>query len=124
MIPSFLGLSFWKVGSQKVYAIHESNLSILRLLIPYSFICILHDSFICNICRKSPMRPPIIYARCCKRLIGCQSCIDEWYVGSEQSTTCPVCWSERGYADTTLLKGIDEFLQAIVSLCGDKDESN
>ena len=29
------------------------------------------------------MQPPVVYARCCKRLIGCQSCINEWYVGSE-----------------------------------------
>ena len=25
----------------------------------------LHDAFICNICRKSPLRAPIIFARCC-----------------------------------------------------------
>ena len=85
---------------------------------------ILHDTFICHICRKSPMRPPVIYARCCKRLIGCQSCIDEWYVGSEQSATCPLCRSERAYADTTVLKGIDEFLKAIVSFFSEEDESD
>lgn len=73
----------------------------------------LKDTFKCNICTKSPMRPPVIFARYCKRIMGCQACIDEWYVGSEQTATCPVCRSERAYADTTRIRLLDDFLNSV-----------
>ena len=37
--------------------------------------------------------------------------------------SCPMCRSERAYADTTPIKGMDEFLRAIVPLLGCNDNT-
>ena len=84
----------------------------------------LYDTFQCHICRSSPITPPVIFARCCKRLLGCQTCVDSWYQGEEgMARSCPLCRSERAYADTTPIKGMDEFLRAIVPLLGCNDNT-
>ena len=36
---------------------------------------LLHDTFMCHICRATPIKPPVIFARCCKRILGCQTCM-------------------------------------------------
>ena len=77
----------------------------------------LQDTFKCNICRSSPMKPPVIFSRCCKRLLGCQECVDRWFGGNDGSMkSCPLCRSERAYADTCIVKGLDEFLKSIAPL--------
>ena len=83
--------------------------------------CTLHrqlqDTFKCNICRSSPIKPPVIFSRCCKRLLGCQECVDRWFGGNDGSMkSCPLCHSERAYADTCIIKGLDEFLKSIAPL--------
>ncbi len=83
----------------------------------------LYDTFKCHICQASPMKPPIIFARCCRRIVGCQECVDSWYHGEEEGVarTCPLCRSERAYAETTILRGLDDLLLAIVPLLTDHD---
>ena len=68
----------------------------------------------CNICQHSPITPPVIFARCCKSIIGCQSCVDTWYRGdSGISKKCPLCGTERALPETMRLHGLDDFLQGI-----------
>ena len=79
----------------------------------------LHETFKCHICSNTPMKPPIIFARCCKRILGCQSCVDKWYRREgEESTTlsCPLCLGERAYAETSIIKGMDDFLLSIAPM--------
>ena len=77
----------------------------------------LNDTFKCHICRSSPIKPPVIFSRCCKRILGCQECVDRWYRGEQGvMKSCPLCRGERAYAETTTLKGLDDFLLAISSL--------
>ena len=47
------------------------------------------DAFTCKICKDSPIEPPIILYKCCKTIIGCESCINFWYSGEagEDATT-------------------------------------
>ena len=51
--------------------------------VPIGLRRLLYDTFQCGICRSTPMKPPIIFARCCKSILGCQSCVDTWYRGDE-----------------------------------------
>ena len=93
--------------------------------IPLGLKRIMMDTFQCSICMSAPVVPPVIYARCCKRLLGCQACVDTWYGGEEgKMQKCPICRSERAYADTAMLKGFDDFLQAIAPILGkEQDET-
>jgi len=59
------------------------------------------------------MNPPIIFAQRCKRIIGCKLCVEAWYGGPGQLHTFPKWRSERAYAETYRLLGVDDFLQAI-----------
>ena len=78
---------------------------------------LLQDAFKCNICCSSPIKPPVIFSRCCKRLLGCQECVDQWFGGNDGVTrSCPLCRSERAYADTCILKGLDDLLTGILPL--------
>ena len=38
-------------------------------------------AFKCKICQDVPFKPPIIVAKCCSNVVGCQSCVDQWYSG-------------------------------------------
>ena len=91
--------------------------------IPLGLKHIMMETFQCSICMSSPVVPPVIYARCCKRLLGCQSCVDTWYGGDEgKMKKCPICRSERAYADTAMLKGFDDFYHAIVQILGKEQD--
>ena len=68
------------------------------------------DVFKCSICHGSPLRPPVIIAKCYKNIIGCEECINTWYNGENAMTkTCPLCRADRGYAETMRLNGLEGF---------------
>ena len=65
-------------------------------------------------CKQSPMIPPAIFARCCKRIVGCKKCVDQWYKGEDGLVKkCPMCRGDREFADTSKVLGIDEFLVGV-----------
>lgn len=77
----------------------------------------LRDTFQCHICRSTPIAPPVIFTRCCHRILGCQTCVDAWYGGEDGiSRSCPMCRFDRAYSETTTLRGLDDFLGAIKPL--------
>ena len=75
---------------------------------------LLQDTLKCKICHISPMRPPIVLAKCCRSILGCESCVNRWYEGTDALTKrCPGCQRERGYAETIRLHGLDDLLSGI-----------
>ena len=77
--------------------------------IPTAFREALSHAFRCKICQVTPFVPPVILARCCTSIIGCQKCADTWYSGTNALTkNCPLCQHERGYAQTSTIHGFDE----------------
>ena len=98
-----------------------------NMSIPIGLRSVLYDTFKCSICQSTPMVPPIIFAKCCKSILGCQSCVDTWYRGTEgQTRTCPRCRSDRAYVETCKLNGLDDFLTVVAPLLdgnpGDDDD--
>ena len=73
----------------------------------------LSDTFKCNICYTTPMSTPIIFARCCKTVLGCETCVDRWYASGKNNNTCPLCRSDRAYSEISRLNGLDDFLSFI-----------
>ena len=93
--------------------------------IPLGLRRLLYDTFRCSICRSTPMKAPITFARCCKTIIGCQVCVDTWYRGEEgQQRTRPNCREARAYVDTCKINGLDDFLRAIAPLLEDDSMDN
>ena len=83
---------------------------------------ILRDNFQCFICHVVPIRPPVIITKCCKTILGCETCVNAWYSGEDALTkTCPKCRAERGY-ETMLLRGLDDFLKQIQKAIQTEDE--
>ena len=79
-----------------------------RSKFPLGLLRLLRDTFQCKICLGIPIKPPVILLKCCKTIIGCERCVNEWYSGSEALTkTCPSCRTERGYSETVIVRGID-----------------
>ena len=82
--------------------------------VPLGFRGLLQDSLKCKICHISPMKPPIILAKCCRSILGCESCVNRWYEETDALTKlCPGCQGERGYAETIRLHGLDDLLSGI-----------
>ena len=82
----------------------------------------LRDTFKCYICHSVPAKPPLIITKCCKNLLGCEACVNQWYSGSEAiSKTCPICRAERGCNETMLLRGLTEFLENVGKLYINED---
>lgn len=85
-----------------------------NLPIPLGVSTLLLDNLRCNICQKSPITPPPIFVRCCKRILGCQNCVDQWYSGDQGLLKkCPLCRGDRGFADTSKILGLDDLLNAV-----------
>ena len=50
--------------------------------------------------------------------------MDKWFRGDDNESTrrsCPLCRGERAYADTSIIKGLDDFLIAINPLMSEED---
>ena len=72
-----------------------------------------------------PVRPPVIVTKCCKVVLGCDSCVNDWFSGPDALTkSCPSCRAERGYNETMLLRGLDEFLTEIRKVIQTDDEAD
>ena len=69
------------------------------------------DAFMCKICHAFPMMPPLIFTRCCKVVVGCEQCINQWYSGEDALTkACPLCRKARGYNETSQVLGFTDFI--------------
>ena len=77
------------VMSTDIKEMKESVLKIFRLTngmsIPLGLRQLLYDTFKCSICQSTPMVPPVIFAKCCKTVLGCQQCVNTWYRGRRGS---------------------------------------
>ena len=88
-----------------------------RMKVPVALYRQLCGTFKCVVCHSAPIEPPVIFGRCCKAILGCQSCIDTWFQGEEGMTKqCPRCGSERALPETMRLHGLNDFLRAIKPL--------
>ena len=57
----------------------------------------IREVFKCSICHGTPLKPPVIVAKCCKNIVGCEECVNTWYNGENAMIkTCPLCRAERG----------------------------
>ena len=91
--------------------------------IPLGLHRMLCDTLKCKICPSVPMTPPIIVSKCCKTVVGCEKCVNEWYSGPDALTkTCPSCRAERGYNETMLLRGFDDFITEVKKVIQTQDE--
>ena len=98
-----------------------------QMKIPIGLWQSLTDAFMCKICHMFPMKPPLIFTKCCKAVIGCEECINKWYSGEEALTKpCPLCRKARGYNETSQMLGFNDFvgdLQVIIGSSHDADQT-
>ena len=81
---------------------------------------LLKENLSCQICSASPTQLPVVVAKCCHSIIGCEVCDNAWFSGPEALTkSCPRCNSERGYNETMRLTGLDDLLLGIKDLFTD-----
>ena len=73
------------------------------------------ETFKCSICLNSPLTPPVVVGKCCRRIIGCQACVEEWYRQGDQveSKRCPLCQSVNGQAQIMVMLGMDDFMEIV-----------
>ena len=101
---------------KEIKDLKESLLSVNDTLsIPMGLRQVLSEALKCQICHDI-MKPPIIFGRCCKYIIGCRDCIDNYYGEEGMGKTCPRCRSDRALADTCKVNGLDELLMTAASI--------
>lgn len=105
-------------------AIKASNDTILQLTkdskVPLGLKKLLTDALKCHICQAVPFKPSIVMTKCCKSILGCESCVNNWYSGPDALTkTCPRCRAERGFCETMRVLGLDELAAGVKSILGD-----
>lgn len=99
-----------------------ANLSkAMKVHVPPALYSQVSETFKCQICHSSPLKPPVAFTQCCKNILGCKACSDRWYHGEDgRQKTCPLCRSERAATQVTRLNGLDGFLNTVKSmLCGE-----
>lgn len=90
--------------------------------IPLGLEKVIRETFKCTIYLSVPVKVPII-AKCCKTILGCNECVNRWYSGPDSlNKPCPLCNDERGYSETMIWKGVDNFVKAIEDLNLDNQE--
>ena len=52
-----------------------------RSKIPLGLKFVMEECFTCTICKGFPIQPPVIFAKCCRSIIGCEACVHTWYSG-------------------------------------------
>ena len=87
--------------------------------IPAGLRILLHDALKCKICHSTPLKPPIIFAKCCKCIIGYEKCIDEWFEDGGLSKNYPGCNVPRGLAETMRLHGLDDLVMGLQGILGE-----
>ena len=84
---------------EDVQALHEDMKCLFsidrRMKIPTALYQWLADTFQCNICRLALITLPVIFARCCKSIVGCQWCVDEWYRGTLEWWRAVLCVTQK-----------------------------
>ena len=87
--------------------------------VPAGLRILLQDSLKCKICHITPLQPPIIFAKCCKSILGYERYVDEWYADGGLSKNCPGCRGPRGLAETVRLHGLDDLVKGLQSILGE-----
>ena len=106
-----------KESIQDIWHLNETS------KVPMGLQRIIRDAFQCKICLSIPIQPPVMMSKCCKVIIGCETCVNGWYTGSEALTkTCPSCRTERGYSETMVLRGLDSFLREVKKVIQTEEE--
>ena len=83
---------------------------------------LLSTCFRCTICHLMPIKPPVIAAKCCGMILGCRLCVDTWYSGEDGvNKPCPLCKKDRGFCDTFILRGLDDFLHVMKNTLEEDD---
>ena len=95
-----------------------------EMKVPLGLMNMMRSNFKCQICHRIPLCPPVIVSKCCKVILGCESCVNKWYSTgpNPQSQCCPSCGTERAYNETMILKGLDDFLKDIKQVIGSGEE--
>jgi len=90
---------------QEIKSLHNDMKKVLQLTkgmkLPPGLYLQLLDTFKCRICHTSPIRPPVIFTRCCKNILGCNLCVDTWFTGDDgRQKSCPLCLAPRAFTET------------------------
>ena len=100
-----------------VAAVHDLKELDKHSPIPIALQRLISDAFKCKICLKTPLTGPPILSRCCKVILGCETCVNQWYSGEDALTkSCPLCRAQRGYTETMMLRGLNEFLSGVAKV--------
>lgn len=92
--------------------------------IPLGLKRIMGETFQCKLCKEVPIKPPLIIGKCCKVILGCESCVNGYYTGLDALTKpCPHCRAPRGYNETMVFRGFDDFLECIKNALSDSSSS-
>ena len=107
----FKQLESIQMGLENLYEVNKCS------PIPVGITKALAEVLKCKICHCIPMKPPLIYAKCCKSIVGCEMCINKWYEGDEALTKpCPLWAQARGYNETQRIRGFDNLSTTVESL--------
>lgn len=77
-----------------------------------SFLDELSQGFQCVIC-KSTAKTPVV-SPCCQRVVGCESCVNNWVSSQSQESRCPLCSTSGGMLNRFALKGFNDALKIIL----------
>lgn len=113
--------------AKDIASIKEQTREIMNLnktmKVPLGLKKLVVNAFTCKICNKSPVQPPVIVAKCCKAILGCEECVNNHFSGEQALTkSCPNCNARRGNNETMLLRGLDDFLIEMKSIIGEQEE--
>ena len=65
------------------------------------------DCLKCVICCNIAT-PTIVFATCCESILGCETCLRQWYTGN---TFCPKCRNEGGENSLHPFRGFDDIVK-------------
>jgi len=130
--PATRLLSFWKNNSRKVFAVKEKEISMINtqqespetnlqsVMVGLNRIESKIDVYadLANVCSRVfqclicllPAGPDIVFGGCCKQLLGCEGCVQQWF---DNNDSCLHCRSEDGSERIIKLNCFAEIIEKI-----------
>ena len=94
--------------------------------VPIGLLITIKSAFKCTLC-LSLIKPPLIFARCCKNILGCEKCVTEFFqkdgFSAGMGRKCPICRADRAFNEICRINGIDDFFTTVYPMIeGEENE--
>lgn len=95
--------------------------------VPIGVLVTVKSTFRCNLCLGF-IKPPLIFTRCCKNILGCEKCVMQYFekdgITEGMTKKCPICRADRSFHEICRINGLEGFLRKMSRYVNGEDSDS